>query len=189
MKDALQDILGLKINEYVAVDLKAFPKIIDTLGGIDLYVEKDLMDYNYPTSNKGYQTFSIKAGQYHMDGATAEKYSRSRKSTSDFDRARRQQEVIEALYRKAKEMGLPDDKGKAIETYNILKKDVNTDLDVFSALAYAKMFKNYAVESNNVLTSSNYLYSMIAASGAYVLLPRSGNYDEIKGYVFELVME
>lgn len=190
LKLALSDILGLSIDEYIAVDLKAFPKIIDALGGVDIYVEKDLTDYKYPTANSpGYQTFSIKVGQYRMDGATAEKYARSRKSTSDFDRARRQQQVIEALYRKAKELKLADDKTKAVKTYNILKEYVHTDMDVFSALAYAKMFKDFEVEKDNVLSSSNYLYSMINVAGAYVLLPTSGNYDQIKGYVFELVVE
>lgn len=189
LEQALEDILGLKISEYIAVDLKSFPKIIDAIGGVDIYVEKDLADYQYPTANKGYQTFSIAAGQHHMDGDAAEKYSRSRKSTSDFDRAKRQQQVIEALYRKAKELKIADDKTKAIEMYNTLKEYVHTDLDVFSTLAYAKMFKNYEIERNNVLTSSNYLYSMINVSGAYILLPNSGNYDQIKSYVFELVVE
>lgn len=189
LKQALQDILGLSISEYIAVDIKSFPKIVDTLGGVDVYVEKDLTDYSYPTPNKAYQTFSITAGQHHMDGEMAEKYSRSRKSTSDFDRARRQQQVIEALYRKAKALKLTDNKKDAVKMYNTLKDYVHTDLDIFSALAYIKMFKNFEVERDNVLSSSNYLYSMINAAGAYVLLPASGNYDQIKGYVFELVVE
>ncbi len=189
LKTALNDILGLQIDEYVAVDLKAFSKAIDLLGGLDIYVEKDITDYNYPTANKGYQTFNLKAGQHHMDGEMAEKYARSRKSTSDFDRARRQQKVIEAIFRKAKELGLADDKTKAVKMYNSLKEYVHTDVDIFSAITYARMFKNYEIERNNVLSNSNYLYSTINAAGSYILLPASGNYDEIKGYVFGLVVE
>jgi len=189
LKQALNDILGLKVDEYVAVDLKAFPKVIDALGGIDVYVEKDITDYQYPTKNKGYQTFSIQAGQKHMNGELAEMYARSRKSTSDFDRARRQQKVISALFRKTKELKLADNKTEAVKMYDLLSTYVHTDVDVLSALVYARMFKDYEIETNNVLSSSNYLYSMINAAGAYVLLPSAGNYDQIKSYVFELVVE
>ena len=189
LKSALNDILGLRIDEYAAVDVEAFREAIDLLGGLDIYVEKDITDYSYPTENKGYQVFSLEAGQHHMDGSLAEKYARSRKSTSDFDRARRQQKIIESVFRKIKELKLTENKGKAIEMYNTLDTYVHTNIDVFSALAYARMFKNFEIERNNVLSHSNYLYSMINASGAYILLPRTGNYDEIKAYVFELVVE
>ena len=189
LKDALQDILGLKISEYAAVDLEGFEAAVDVLGGLDIYVDEDIYDYQYPTANKGYQVFNLKAGQYNMDGASALKFARSRKSTSDFDRAERQQKVIEAMLRKVKEMKLQSDKEKAVDFFNTVSDYVHTDMEPISAYTYLKMFKDFQVEKNNVLSSSNYLYSMINASGAYVLLPRSGDYDEIKGYVFELVVE
>lgn len=189
LKQSLQDILGLKIHEYAVVNVNAFSDVVDMLGGIDVYVEKDIYDNQYPNGRGGYQVFSISAGQHHMDGKTALKYARSRKSTSDFDRASRQQQVIEALFRKIRELKLSENKTAALQMYDTMTEHVHTDIDVFSALAYAKMFKNYEIERNNVLTSSNYLYSMINAAGAYILLPSAGNYDQIKTYVFELVVE
>lgn len=189
LKQSLSDILGLKIHEYVVVDVHAFPAVVDVLGGVDIYVDKALYDNQYPNGRGGYQVVDISSGQHHMDGEMALTYARSRKSTSDFDRARRQQAVIQSLYRKVKELDLAHNKTKAIEMYNTVKEYVHTDLDVFSAIAYAKMFRGYEVEHNNVLSNTNYLYSMINASGAYVLLPNAGNYDEIKSYVFELVVE
>ncbi len=91
-RDAVEYVTGLQIQSYVMVDMAAFTQLIDALGGIDINVKErlpiggqrdDLSDV------KGW----IEAGQQHMDGYTALWYARSRHSTSDYDRMRRQHEV------------------------------------------------------------------------------------------------
>jgi LCP family protein required for cell wall assembly len=78
--------LGIPIHYYVRVDFQGFMKIIDTVGGVDVDVDCPLPD------------IKLKAGMHHMDGKQALRYSRSRKSTSDFDRGRRQRKVLMALW-------------------------------------------------------------------------------------------
>lgn len=90
------------------VDVKALTNIIDIMGGIEVYVENSFTDYAYPDETNpysDYQVVSFDAGPQTMDGDTAVKFSRSRKSLdnnegSDFARARRQQKVLEAIKNK-----------------------------------------------------------------------------------------
>lgn len=91
-RDAVEYVTGLQIQSYVLVDMASFSKMIDALGGIDINVKERLPigGQNDDLSDvKGW----IEAGQQHMDGYTALWYARSRHSTSDYDRMRRQHEV------------------------------------------------------------------------------------------------
>lgn len=88
---------GIPVNDYAIIDFTAFIKLIDLIGGIDVYVREPINDPTYPDMNYGYDPFYIGAGWQHMDGATALKYARSRHNSDDIDRQRRQQEVIYAV--------------------------------------------------------------------------------------------
>jgi len=92
-KLAAQEVLGINIDYVAAVDFTAFKEAIDLLGGIEVDVAKPLRE----TQQWGGIDFSVPAGRQHMDGDTALFYVRSRFTTSDFDRARRQQEVVLAV--------------------------------------------------------------------------------------------
>ena len=95
-RDAVEYVTGLQIQSYVLVDMSSFSKLIDALGGIDINVQQRLPigGQNDDLSDvKGW----IEAGQQHMDGYTALWYARSRHSTSDYDRMRRQHEVESAV--------------------------------------------------------------------------------------------
>jgi LCP family protein required for cell wall assembly len=85
---------GIPIERYVRIDFSGFQDVIDALGGVDVIVDCPLYDeliYRY------FQTYSLEPGTYHMNGEQALYYARSRKTTSDFDRARRQQRVLLAM--------------------------------------------------------------------------------------------
>ncbi|MCA9376983.1 LCP family protein [Candidatus Nomurabacteria bacterium] len=108
LKSVVEEYTGLEIQYYVMVDVKALTNIIDIMGGIEVYVENSFTDYAYPDETNpysDYQVVSFDAGPQTMDGDTAVKFSRSRKSLdnnegSDFARARRQQKVLEAIKNK-----------------------------------------------------------------------------------------
>jgi len=85
-------LLGLPIDYYAAVDLEGFVKVVEALGGVDVEVKTPL--------NDPYTGTFVPAGLVHMDGHLALKYARSRMSTSDWARQRRQQDVLIALARK-----------------------------------------------------------------------------------------
>jgi len=92
------EMLWLDIPYYATIDFQAFKEIVDSIWWVDVYVDKTIHDTSYPADNMiDYTTFHIDAWEQHLDWATALKYARSRHTTSDFDRAKRQQKLIIAI--------------------------------------------------------------------------------------------
>ena len=99
-KDAAEGILGIEIPYYVTIDMYAFEALIDALGGVEITV-KERIPIGGPHHTgqpleewvKGW----IEPGTQRMDGFTAQWYARSRHTTSDFDRMRRQRELQQAI--------------------------------------------------------------------------------------------
>jgi LCP family protein required for cell wall assembly len=111
-KEVVGNIVGLEIDNYVAIDFEGFTKAVDVLGGVDVNVETTFDDYEYPVTGKEkdlcgkeekdlpdllkiatesptlafpcrYEHLHFDAGLTHMDGETALKYVRSRHSLQD----------------------------------------------------------------------------------------------------------
>lgn len=91
-----QRILGLKIDYYVLVDLRAFSDIVNAIGGITIYVDKDL-----PIGPHGAPTGWVRKGLDHLDGSQALWYARSRAADSDYARMARQKCVLGAIAQQA----------------------------------------------------------------------------------------
>ncbi len=90
--------LGIRVHDYIVFDFQAFIAVIDAIGGIEIDVPRPIVDHAYPDMyTNGYDPLYIPAGRQWMDGELALKYARSRHGSSDFDRARRQQQVIAAI--------------------------------------------------------------------------------------------
>jgi LCP family protein required for cell wall assembly len=110
VKRTIEANFDVPIDYYVMVDFQGFKQIVDTLGGIDVDVSKDLHDTEYPDPKQGdpyaFKTVHFDAGSQHMDGARALEYARSRMSTSDFDRAKRQQSILIAIRDRALSLNL-----------------------------------------------------------------------------------
>lgn len=104
-KDAAQGILGIEIPYYVFVDMKGFADIVDALGGVDITVQERLPEGGGPSYEgepaEDWAIGWIEAGPQHMDGDTAQWYARSRYTTSDWDRMRRQRELQQAILAQA----------------------------------------------------------------------------------------
>lgn len=99
----VEDFLGIPIHFVARINFTAFEKFIDRIGGITVDVPRAIYDPEYPTEDYGVEVFMLSAGMQDMDGATALKYARTRHSINgDFDRARRQQQVILAVQEKLK---------------------------------------------------------------------------------------
>jgi polyisoprenyl-teichoic acid--peptidoglycan teichoic acid transferase len=101
--------LGLNVHYYAMVNFSGFQQIIDTLGGIEIAVDCAYQDYplvgaEVPEGavaygDQGLRTLDV--GYYHMSGAEALWYARTRRTSSDFDRGRRQQQLLRAIWRKS----------------------------------------------------------------------------------------
>ena len=179
MERMVESVTGLSIDKYVQVDMNAFEEVVDAIGGIDVYVDEAIYDGYYPNGKGGYAAYSIDVGHYHMNGEEALKYARSRKSTSDFARAERQQEIVSAVRTKMLQMDTIMDMKALTSLFRIVMDSVNTDVELFDAVSYYYDYGDYDVQTGLVLSSSNYLYSIINESGAYILLPNTGNFEEI----------
>ena len=92
-----QNNLGIRVNEFIAVDFSAFINFVDLIGGIDVTTTYTINDPAYPNMYYGYDPFYLVAGDHHLDGVTALKFARTRHGSSDFERALRQQEVLYAI--------------------------------------------------------------------------------------------
>lgn len=191
---ALSDLLGEEIKYYVTVDFDGFEKVIDEFGGVDIDVERNLIDYEYPIRGKEnvfpienrYETLYIEKGLQHMDGETALKYARSRHAIgiegSDFARSRRQQKILAALKDKIFDVKTFFSPRKINSLLNAYQDHIITDLEVGEMVRLAQIGKDIDTTKiiNQTLSDAadNFLYSSMI-NGAYVLLPKGGSYDTI----------
>jgi len=101
-KDAAEGVLGIEIPYYVFLDMNGFAALIDALGGVEIEVTQRLPKGGPPEGWTGTDVNEwaigwIEPGVQHMDGDTAQWYARSRYTTNDWDRMKRQRQLQEAI--------------------------------------------------------------------------------------------
>src|SRR5512145_2632882 len=178
LKDTILYNLGIRIDHTAMVEFDGFRKIVDTLGGVDVpvscsYTDWRLIDPSYnPENENNWHLYTTGPGMIHMDGDLALWYARSRQKSSDFDRGRRQQEVLRALFTQALQAGTLS---RIPELYNNLRSTVETDLglgDILQLALYAPKMTNADIRGYYIRPP--FVSSWITESGAYVLLPNEG---------------
>ncbi|NLE52374.1 MAG: LCP family protein [Chloroflexi bacterium] len=100
VKASFQESFGVDVDRYVRLDFEAFVELIDAVGGVTIDVPKRIVDYEYPTHDGGIMQIEFEPGRQKMDGERALQYARTRHQDDDYQRAARQQQVIDALVRK-----------------------------------------------------------------------------------------
>lgn len=102
LKAAIGALLSTRIHYFAAIDLEGLRKVIDTIGGVDVTVERTINDPEYWDPFIERKGFFIEPGLHHMDGTTAMAFARSRMGAgdSDFTRAERQQQLLTAIAEK-----------------------------------------------------------------------------------------
>ncbi|MFZ2154424.1 MAG: LCP family protein [Candidatus Moraniibacteriota bacterium] len=142
----------------------------------------------YPLCYNSYEecggVFTLPAGEQTLDGKKALCYVRSRVTSSDFDRARRQQEVLTQIKKNTLTVGTLIDFGKVNDILNSLGNNTKTDLEGWEM---KKLFDLYTglgdvTPAQKVLENSEegLLYSHEGDERGYILMPRGDNYDKIK---------
>ena len=86
---------GLRVDHYGAVNMQTFVKLVDAVGGIDIYLPTD-MD-GTPVDDKTEDMGYFYAGQQHFNGDQALRFSRIRKRYNVFTRTSNQNMVLCAL--------------------------------------------------------------------------------------------
>ncbi|MBA3532081.1 MAG: LCP family protein [Ardenticatenales bacterium] len=165
-KDAVASNFGVPLHYYVKIDFDGFVSIIDAMGGVTIDVPEALHDENYPTPDYGITTIDIPAGVQEMDGATTLIYARSRYSTNDFDRGRRQQEIINAI---RNQLALPATWLKAPAIYAAARSAVTTDVPTTEWPALAMILVRSDVKRAAIGPDAT--RDFITDGGAQVLLP------------------
>lgn len=180
-KEVIGNLLDIPIHYYISIDFDAFKKIVDSIGGITVTADKDLVDPFYPAPDMiRYAPINIKAGTQIMNGDTALKYARSRETTSDFDRSRRQQIVLTAIKEKALSLGILSNPIKINELMNIAGDHIKTDLSSNEIMALAKEIKD--INGSQIITkvldtAANSPLVSMNVNGASVIGPKDGNYN------------
>jgi LCP family protein required for cell wall assembly len=175
IKDTILYNLGIRIDHTALVDFNGFKRILDTLGGIEVpvacqFTDWHLIDPNADQQNENnWSLYTIGPGVIQMDGDMALWYARSRKKSSDFDRGRRQQEVLRAVFSK---FIRANSISKIPKLYEDLNSFISTDLSLSSIMKLAP----FALSLNNADIRSYYIrpplvFSWITSQGAYVLSP------------------
>ncbi|MBI4100859.1 LCP family protein [Candidatus Microgenomates bacterium] len=182
---------GVPIHYFVRLDFEAFRKAVDIMDGIDVEVKEAINDYAYPDENlSGYQPFVLSAGPQHLDGATALKFARSRYTTSDFDRGKRQQQILAAIKDKALSIGTLVNPLRINSLLVTAGSHVRTDLRVDEMLRLYELAKQVRPEQVSQATldtaPENYLTSA-NIGGASVLVPTSGDFGQIRRFVRKLM--
>lgn len=135
--DAITYNLGIKIDRYARVNFDGFKTIVDAIGGIDVPVDCPLSDYRLaspdlnPNIESNYRMFTLPIGFHHMDGAMALWFARSRMTTSDFERGRRQQVVLRSIWQQAQKADLIN---KVPELWDKITEIVDTNLTLADVL-------------------------------------------------------
>lgn len=133
----VSDITDVPIDYYMMVDFDGFVAFIDSLWGIDVEVKETIHDPYYPWKGNSYQLFHIDIGIQHIDGADALKYARSRKTTSDFSRALRQQQVIEWIFHQIMKSVWLANVHKLQDLYTQFQDLVDTNISIKQMLGLA----------------------------------------------------
>jgi LCP family protein required for cell wall assembly len=158
VKQTIHRNLGIPVHHYVRLDFQGFIKIIDLVGGIDVDVDCPLPDID------------LSAGLHHMTGQQALRYARSRKSTSDFDRARRQRKVLMALWDQSLTLDIVP---QLPELWWTMANAFQTDLSLEQVINLA--YVGVQLEPQRILSRAigpQQVQSWVTPQGAAVLLPR-----------------
>jgi polyisoprenyl-teichoic acid--peptidoglycan teichoic acid transferase len=143
---AVQNNFGIAVDNYVVVSFDTVIKIVDALGGIDIEVPEPIDDPEFPDMYFGYDPLYIPAGLVHMDGVLALKFARTRhQGNDDYDRTRRQQQVILAIRRKALDM-IPQLVTNAPTLWNEIGQGIITKMTLDEIMSMAWYLKDIPPE-------------------------------------------
>ncbi len=185
-------VLGIPIHYFITVDFTGFKNLVDTVGGVDIYVEKDLYDPSYPAPNMiDYDPFKISKGQHHMNGELALKYVRSRKTTSDFDRSKRQEQVISELKNKLISLNVLANPKKISNILDILGNHLKTNMSIEEIKGFWDSINEFDTKNiiNEVLdTAADGPLTAANDARGYIIIPKKGvnNFTDLQKIAKEI---
>jgi LCP family protein required for cell wall assembly len=190
LADTLLYNLGLTFDFYARVEMSGFEQIVQKIDGIDVRVSCPYTDWRLksPNLNPNVETnwalYTVHPGVVSMDGDLALWYARSRQKSSDFDRARRQQEVLRAIYRQGLQLGLLS---QIPELYQDLSQAITTDMSLSDMLRLAPLATSISPSSvRSRFIGRDQVTSWRTPSGAQILLPKPAEIQALLSQTLDL---
>jgi len=170
--------LGIPVHYQARVEMDGFRRVIDTVGGLDVRVACAYTDWRLrspdlpPEDEANWVMFTAPAAVVHMDGDYALWYARARGHSSDFDRARRQQEVLRAAYRQVLRLDLIP---HIPELYTELSSSVSSDIPLAALVELAALAPRISPAEihSRFLGRDQVTGWRVPVNGAQVLLPNA----------------
>ncbi len=178
MADTFMYNFGIRLDYVALADFQAFVRLVDALGGLEVLVACPYTDWRLkdpdldPQDPDNWELYTVEPGRVWMDGEMALWYARARKKSTDFDRGRRQQEILRALQAKALS---PSVLPKLPALYRIWQEEVESNIDwevVARLLPWARGIQPAQVRFYRI--GPRYIRFWRTPGGASVLLPRRG---------------
>lgn len=142
----IEDTLGIKIDRYIMVHDEAVRKIVEALGGVDIYVEKN-MHYN---DYAGKLHINLTKGDHHLDSDEVIGYLRFRHDAmGDIGRTQRQQWFLRGLLQQLQK---PETIAKIPQILSIAKDYVKTNMSLYEMSQYAALSKHFDIDSIEIAT-------------------------------------
>jgi LCP family protein required for cell wall assembly len=179
----VSQVTGLPVDYWVGVDFKAFRDVVNALGGIRVDVPTELDDPYFPVGETtGMMRIHVDAGSQQFNGERALQYTRSRETTSDFDRSRRQQLVMLAVRQRVFTLNAVP---RMMSLLSALQDNVRTNLrpgDMQQLADLAGRIKDQDIR-RVAIDTSNLLRSGSSSDGQYILQPLDPTYGALQRYL------
>jgi len=190
VKETLLYNFGIEVDYYARVNFTDFEEIIQTLDGLQISIDCQITDWALispeldPTVPENWEEYTMRIGRQTLTPYYALWYSRSRVTTSDFDRGRRQLDVLRAIFSQARGAGLLT---QITDLYPQLLQIVDTDVDLNTVLEFLPLASNLEInriERFNGVLGVHFDNFTTPDDGRAVLIPR---YDAIWKLAQDLV--
>jgi LCP family protein required for cell wall assembly len=179
LRERLAYAFDTEIDRAALVDFDGLTRLIDSIGGVDVRLKEALID---PSMHIGEKGLRLKAGRQHLDGKEALAYSRSRHTDSDYDRARRQQQVISAAAAKVRERGL----AALPALVELVRKKTITDIPLAAAPAFLELAASADLGHVSSVVLEPPRWTRILP-GTYAISPRVAEIQKLFDRLFDSV--
>jgi LCP family protein required for cell wall assembly len=181
----IEQNLGIDIDKYVRINFDVFTSVVNLVApnGVEICVQETIDDPTYPDAGFGFIHVHFDPGCQRLDAEKLLQYARTRHTDGgDFDRARRQQEVIRALMSEVLSAGgISNFVGQAAALWEELSTSITTDMSLEEMLSLANLAQQIDMDTVAFNTIDNMAVNFATtSSGDQVLIP---NYNAIRALI------